>query len=88
MNDITLFNQGGRILASSREVAEKFSKQINMLMRDIRAFNKDVSNFGLMFVKSEYQDTYGRTQKEYLMNRDGFSLLCIKFTSKKLLEWE
>lgn len=26
MSDITLFNQDGRILASSREVAEKFDK--------------------------------------------------------------
>ena len=27
MNDITLFNQDGRILASSRVVAENYSKQ-------------------------------------------------------------
>ena len=88
MSDITLFNQDGRILASSREVAEKFEKHHKHVMRDIRAFMKDVSNFGLMFIESEYQDTYGRTQKEYLMNRDGFSLLCMGFTGKKALEWK
>lgn len=88
MNDITLFNQDGQILAGSREVAEKFGKQHKHVMRDIRAFNKDVPNFGLMFIESEYQDTYGRNQKEYLMNRDGFSLLCMGFTGKKALEWK
>ena len=36
MSDITLFNQEGRILASSRDVAEKFGKNHDKVCRDIR----------------------------------------------------
>ena len=35
MSDITLFNQDGRILASSRDVAEKFGKRHDHILRDI-----------------------------------------------------
>ena len=41
-----------------------------------------------MFIKSEYIDARGRTQYEYLMNRDGFSLLVMGFGGKKALEWK
>jgi len=41
-----------------------------------------------MFFEDESPDKYGRNQKIYLMNRDGFSLLCMGFTGKKALEWK
>ena len=88
MSDITLFNQDGRILASSRDVAEKFGKRHDHILRDIESFQKDIPNFGEMFFEDELPDKYGRNQKIYWMNRDGFSLLCMGFTGKKALEWK
>lgn len=88
MSDITLFNQDGRILASSRDVAEKFGKRHDHILRDIESFRKDIPNFGEMFFEDELPDKYGRNQKIYWMNRDGFSLLCMGFTGKKALEWK
>ena len=41
-----------------------------------------------MFMKNEYIDSKGRTQYEYLMNRDGFSLLVMGFSGKEALEWK
>lgn len=41
-----------------------------------------------MFIKNEYVDTRGRIQHEYLMNRDGFSLLVMGFSGKEALEWK
>lgn len=41
-----------------------------------------------MFWLANYQDSYGRNQKLYRMNRDGFSLLVMGFTGKKALEWK
>ncbi len=35
---------------------------------------EDVPNFGLMFFETSMSDSYGRPQKAYLMNRDGFTL--------------
>lgn len=88
MSDITLFNQDGRILASSRDVAEKFGKRHDHILRDIESFQKDIPNFGEMFFEDELPDKYGRNQKIYWMNRDDFSLLCMGFTGKKALEWK
>lgn len=41
-----------------------------------------------MFTKNNYIDSKGRTQYEYLMNRDGFSLLVMGFNGKEALEWK
>ena len=76
------------ILASSRDVAEKFGKRHDHILRDIESFQKDVPNFGEMFFEDISPDKYGRNQKIYLRNRDGFSLLCMGFTGKKALEWK
>lgn len=88
MSNITLFNRDGQILASSFEVAEKFGKEHSKVKRSIKSFEKDVANFGEMFKLSYYGDSYGRSQEEYNMNRDGFSLLAMGFTGKKALEWK
>ena len=88
MDEIILQTKDGQILASSRDVAEKFDKRHDHILRDIEAFQKDVTNFGEIFFKDKLPDKYGRNQKIYLMNRDGFSLLCMGFTGKKALEWK
>lgn len=88
MSDITLFNQNGRILASSRDVAEKFSKQnkhVNEAIRKLMAENSTVKN---MFLETTYTSDRGRQEIEYLMDRDGFSLLVMGFTGSKALEWK
>ncbi|MDD3243526.1 MAG: phage regulatory protein/antirepressor Ant [Eubacteriales bacterium] len=89
MNEITIqTTETGALTVSSREVAEHFEKEHFHVLRDIQALEKDLSNFGLMFIESEYPDTYGRPQKEYLLTRDGFSLLAMGFTGKAALEWK
>ena len=88
MNEIILSEKNGQVLASSREVAERFGKAHDKVKRSIKSFEKDVAIFGEMFILSYYDDSYGRKQEEYLMTRDGFSLLCMGFTGKKALEWK
>lgn len=101
MSDITLFNKNGQILASSLEIAEKFGKKHAEVIYSIEGRidrNGKVKNNGLlmsgisqlsqMFIKSEYIDSQNRTRYEYLMNRDGFSLLVMGFTGSKALEWK
>ena len=41
-----------------------------------------------MFIESEYKNSRGRTYKQYLINRDGFSLLAMGFTGKEALNWK
>lgn len=40
------------------------------------------------FIPSTYQDDKGETRNEYLLTRDGFSLLVMGFTGQKALEWK
>lgn len=88
MNEIILSTQNGEPVASSRQIAENFEKRHDHVMRDIDTFKKDVPNFGEMFFEAEATDSYGRPQRTYLMNRDGFSLLVMGFTGKAALEWK
>ena len=41
-----------------------------------------------MFKLNSYISERGREEKEYIMNRDGFSLLAMGFTGKEALEWK
>ena len=41
-----------------------------------------------MFFESTMPDSYGREQKVYFMNRDGFSLLAMGFTGSEAMKWK
>ena len=88
MSDIVLSMQSGEPVASSRQIAESFEKNHNHVLRDIDSLKKDVSNFGQMFFETTAPDSYGREQRAYLMNRDGFTLLAMGFNGKAALEWK
>lgn len=86
MEEIILQNKNGKILASSRDVAEKFgklNKHVNESIKKLMVENSTVKN---MFEKTTYISSRGREENEYLMDRDGFSLLVMGFTGKKALE--
>ena len=87
MSDLVRINSN-QVVTDSRSVAEHFEKRHDHVMRDIEAYKKDVPNFGEMFHETTMPDSYGRQQKVYLINRDGFSLLVMGFTGEKALEWK
>lgn len=89
MNEIILQNKNGQILASSRDVAERFGKEHDKVCRDIKKLLKSQpTKLASEFIESEYLTDRGRTYTEYLLTRDGFSLLCMGFTGDKALEWK
>lgn len=88
MNDIILSNQNGEPVASSRQIAENFDKNHRDVLRAVDNLKEDVRNFAQMFFETTVPDSYGREQRAYLMNRDGFTLLAMGFTGKAALEWK
>lgn len=101
MNEIILQNKDGQVLVSSRDVAKHFNKKHSEVIYAIEGrIGKDgtVKNNGIlmsgnsqlsqMFIKTEYKDSMNRMKYKYLMNRDGFSLLCMGFTGQEALEWK
>ena len=70
MNDIVLETQNRKILASSRESAEKFAKNHDKVCRDIRNLLKfQPTKLAIEFIESEYISDRGRTYTEFLMTR-------------------
>lgn len=82
-------SESGELVVSSKDVAEHFGKRHDNVLRDINNLNGgDLLNFEEMFLESSSTDGYGRDQKIYLMNRDGFTLLAMGFTGKKAMTWK
>ena len=87
---INLISENGQVVVSSREVAENFGKEHKHVLRDIENLMGGEPKIGRssMFFKSEYLSVQNKVLPEYLMNRDGFTLLAMGFTGKEALEWK
>lgn len=88
MDEIKLKQKDGKIVVSSRNIAEHFEKapkHVNEAIRKLMVENSTVKN---MFTESQYKSNRGRYETEFLVDRDGFSLLAMGFTGKKALEWK
>lgn len=92
MNELTrVFEREGQLVVSSRRVAEDFGKTHKHVLDSICKIieqMRSAENSANLFIPSEYADSYGRKQKEYLMTRDGFSLLVMGFNGKAALDWK
>ncbi len=101
-NELMIFEYREHAVVSSRVVADRFGKAHSEVLKTIHGENRDekhipglidgirssVKTPDLYFMKSHYNDSYGRSQPEYLCTRDGFSLLVMGFTGKEALEWK
>ena len=77
-----------RMITDSRNVSDVFNKQHRHVLESIRNLKKDVPNFRQMFFESTMPDSYGREQKVYFMDRDGFTLLAMGFTGSEAMKWK
>lgn len=87
-NELMLFEHREQAVVSSRTIAENFGKQHQHVTQAIENLISENSLVKKMFFKSYYETDRGRAYKEYLMNRDGFSLLVMGFTGEKALDWK
>jgi Rha family phage regulatory protein len=76
------------LVVSSRDVAEDFGKEHKDILESIRNLTAENSAVKNMFIECEYKNERGRSYPEYLLTRDGFSLLVMGFTGQKALEWK
>ena len=80
-------NNSGELVVSSRQVAEDFEKMHKHVLETIRNLVDENSAVKKMFIESEFENR-GKKYPEYLITRDGFSLLVMGFTGSKALEWK
>ena len=89
-NLINITEKDGQLVVSSRQVAENFEKQHKDVLESICKLISQMSTAenSALFIKSDYIASNGKRNPEYLMTRDGFSLLVMGFTGNKALEWK
>ena len=89
-NEIITINHNGQIVVSSRDVAEKFEKRHADVLDALRDILKtENSALSTMYFENTYKtEGNNKTYPEYLMTRDGFSLLAMSFTGAKALQWK
>lgn len=76
-------------MASSKNVAEKFDKQHRDLLVKIRKIIQMNSDFGERnFSLSSYISDQNKELPCYNMTRDGFTMLAMELSGKKVFEWK
>lgn len=89
-NVINIQSNEGLLVVTSREVAGNFDRDHSKVLRSIETtmLNEPSQNWIGYFIPSEYADAKGEMRKEYLLTKDGFSLLVMGFTGAKALQWK
>lgn len=90
MQDLTIvFENNNEAVTTSRIVADYFKRTHNHILRDIENLKGKVSNqFWLAnFFKTSYQNR-GKECTEYLMTKDGFTILAMGFTGAKAMQFK
>lgn len=80
--------RNNQVVVSSRQVAEKFGKEHRHVLESIREIIKAENSALTFFQENSYKAGTGKSYPEYLMNRDGFTLLAMGFTGKDALQWK
>jgi Rha family phage regulatory protein len=84
---INIKNEDGQLTVTSRQIAENFDREHKTVLdaiRNLTAENYAVKN---LMIESNYE-VRGKKYPEYLLTKDGFSLLVMGFTGARALEWK
>ena len=79
MNEIILKNENGQVLANSREIAERFGKEHNHVLRDIDVILKSNSGLTSDFILSTYKNSRGKTYRCYFLTGVAKNILETKY---------
>ena len=87
--EYNLYERDGKAFCSSRQIAQEFSRRHDDVMNGIE---KEISNIlktnnrtfsDINFLLTTYKDARGRQQKEYLLSKDGFLSVVLKYSGQK-----
>lgn len=88
MNDL-VYLKNDEAVCDSLQVAEKFGKRHDTVLRAISNLRKNVEiENRKLFRISTYQDSKGRTYQKYIINRKGFAILVMGFNGVDAMHWK
>ncbi len=88
-----LYERNGQAFCSSRQVAEEFGKRHADVLRAIEQITEPASGLSKEFAErnfafSSYRSEQNKRMPEYLMTKDGFTILAMGFTGKKAIAFK
>ncbi|HLR24181.1 MAG TPA: phage regulatory protein/antirepressor Ant [Candidatus Avipropionibacterium sp.] len=88
MNQL-IFIENNQALTNSRNIARDFDKEHRHVLESIDKIKGVAENWADLFYETTYIHEQNKQEyREFLMNRDGFTLLAMGFTGKKALEFK
>ena len=87
--NLGLTEKSGKAVVSSRDIARVFEKNHQHVMRDIRNIIENDAQWGASnFGQSSYMNEQSKSQPEYLISRDGFTLLVMGYNGEKAMRFK
>ena len=87
--NLGLTEWAGKAVVSSRNIARVFEKEHRRVLQDVRTIAENDLVWGLHnFVQSAYTNEQNKSQPEYLITRDGFTLLVMGYTGEKAMRFK
>ena len=88
--EVQKLNKEEVTVVSSLDVAETFEKEHYHVLEDIRTIEDKISSpeFSGLFFESNYKAKNGKKLPMYYMNRDGFTLLAMGYTTEKAMQFK
>lgn len=84
-----VFKKNDQIVTSSRNVSRDFNKEHKHVLDAIDRIKGVAENWADLFYETTYvHEQNKQTYRQYLMNRDGFTLLVMGFTGKKAMQFK
>lgn len=88
LDNYGVIERKGQPVVSSRKVAEVFEREHFHVIRNIESLTETTSGLSEEFrlenfTGSKYKDASGKWNKEYLLTKDGFTMVAMEFKTKK-----
>lgn len=86
---ILIKKDGGKLMVTSNDVADKFGKEHQTIYRKIEELIKNQPIFGASnFTVTTYTTSQNKTHKCYSMTRDGFCMIAMSLTGREAEKWK
>lgn len=86
--EVRKLNKRETIVVSSRDIAETFEKRHSDVLRDIENLHCSEKFTERNFALSSYKDSSGKSNKEYLLTRDGFTIVAMGYNGEKAMRFK
>lgn len=86
--EIMKVNKEDVTVVTSLDVAETFEKRHADVLRDIEHLQCSEEFTQRNFALTSYKDASGKSNKEYLITRDGFTILVMGYTGEKAMKFK